>query len=242
MEYSELVTAFCQPIVKDEVLCDPSLNAQYYHELIEARNVEDLCAWCKCPHKIQLEDLSECPVFCSTDCQFYSQQFLSSLSKPTKKISPIGPIVEKFSEQRPPKPLKAFRSEDIEGHRIRIGPYRENLNEIQQWFGGFPIAVLKGLSPEQEEVFNLVNSILKPLRITLKKNTENLFFFGNMNIRNVKALTEADDQFKKAFSFALLDLLTKTDVTTLLTENKIYTPLYDDIFNIVSQGSEDVVI
>lgn len=243
MEDLQLYASFCEPIVSDETLMNPLITPQMYKDLIEERNSsEGLCAWCKCNHHIKYNDDTKGPVFCSTDCQFYSQQFLASLSKPSPKISVVGPIVEKFSEQRPPVPLKSCKPDDIEGHRVRIGPYRDNLNEIEKWFGGFPVATLNGLTPDQEAVFELVNKTLRPFGVTFNKNTDTLFYFGNMNIGNVKAITEADEVLQKAFSIAIFDLLSQQDISPLLKSNNITVALYDDIFDIVSQGSEDSVI
>lgn len=241
MEELELYAQFCEPVVPDETLLNPLITPQLYKDLVIERNRSGFCGWYKCPHKIQRED-SKVVIFCSTDCQFYSQQFLSSLSKPSPKISVVGPIVEKFSEQRPPKPLKSCKADDIEGHRVRVGPYRDNLNEIEKWFGGFPVATLNGLTPDQEAVFELVNKTLRPFSVTFNKTTDVLFYFGNMNIQNVKAVTEADEVFQKAFSIAIFDLLTQNDVSPLLKSNNITNALYDDMFDIVSQGSEDSVI
>lgn len=243
MEDLELYNKFCDPIVSDEILVNPLITPQFYKQLLIERNCSNLCAWCKCPHHIQYDDNDNSgPVFCSTDCQFYSQQFLASLSKPSPKISVVGPIVEKFSDQRPPKPLKSCKADDIEGHRVRVGPYRDNLNEIEKWFGGFPVATLNGLTPDQEVIFELVNKTLRPFSVTFNKSPDVIFYFGNMNIGNVKAVTEADEVFQKAFSIAIFDLLTQNDVSPILKSNNITNALYDDVFDIVSQGAEDSVI
>lgn len=241
MEELELFVKFCEPTVPDETLVNPLITPQLYKDLIVERNSSGFCAWCKCPNRVKYEN-DKGPVFCSTDCQFYSQQFLASLSKPMPKVSVVGPIVEKFSDQRPPKQLKSCKADDIEGHRVRVGPYRDNLNEIEKWFGGFPVATLNGLTPDQEAVFELVNKTLRPFSVTFNKSADVLFYFGNMNIGNVKSVTEADEVFQKAFSIAIFDLLTQNDVSPLLKSNNITTALYDDIFDIISQGSEDSVI
>ncbi|OHT08815.1 hypothetical protein TRFO_22573 [Tritrichomonas foetus] len=239
MEELELLGAFCEPVVSDDVLRNPLITAEFYKDLLVERNSNDLCAWCKCPNPIRCNDLSECPIFCTTNCQFYSQQFLASLIPPSQKKAAIGPIVEKFAEQRPPKPLKAFKADDIEGHRVRVGPYRDNLNEIEKWFGEFTVAPLKGLTQDQETVFELVNKTLRPFSVTLNRTADNLFLFGNMEIGNVKALTEADEKIKQAFSIALFEMITGTDISPLLKHNNISSVLYDDMFGIVSQGADD---
>ena len=239
MEEIQLLSDFCEPIVSDDVLRNPKITKEFYKDLLVERNSCSLCAWCKCPHKLVVNDLSECPVFCSTNCQFYSQQFLSSLTKPSPQISAIGPVVEKFAEQRPPKPLKVYKSDNIEGHKVRVGPYRDNLNEIERWFGGFLSAPLNGLTADQKAVFELVNKTLRPFSVELENQADNIFFFANMDIRNVKALTEADDMLKKVFSIAMFELLTGTDITPLIKHNKIPMSLYNDMFEIVSQGTDD---
>lgn len=238
MEELEFLDAFTQPIVTDETLLNPLLTYDSYKDYVTERNVNQLCGWAKCPNTIECHDWREAPIFCSKDCQFNSQQFKASLN-PVKKDDTIGPVHENFPEQRPPKPLKRCAANEIDGYVVRVGPYREQLNQIESWFGGFKVMPLKGLTESQEKIFEMVNKQLRPIGVTLKRTPDNLFFFGNINTNSPQVLLESDDILKNAFSYAILEVMTDTDMKPALNANKIPYSLYDDIRNIITESEKD---
>ncbi|KAH0790874.1 hypothetical protein GPJ56_005295 [Histomonas meleagridis] len=238
MEELDFIEAFTEPVVADDVLTNPLLTFDSYKDYVVERNMCQLCGWAKCPNPVVCKDWHDAPIFCSQECQFNSQQFKSSLC-PQKTDDTIGPIIEKFSDQKPPKPLKSARSTEIDGYNVRVGPYRDHLNQIERWFGGFKVMPLKGLSEAQEKIFTMTNERLRPVGVTLKRTPDNLFFFGNINTKDPSILLEADDTLKDAFSYAILEVMTDTDMRPAINANKIPYSLYDDIRQIIIDSEKD---
>lgn len=238
MEELDFLEAFTQPIVSDDTFLNPLLTYDTYKDYVAERNVNQLCGWAKCPNSIICRDWHEAPIFCSTQCQFNSQQFRASLN-PVQQNDSIGPVCEKFSEQRPPKPLKRGAINEIDGYVVRVGPYRDQLNQIERWFGGFKVMPLNGLTEAQEKIFEMVNKHLRSVGVTLKRTPDNLFFFGNIDTNNPDVLLESDDTLKNAFSYAILEVMTDTDMKPALNANKIPYSLYDDIRNFIVESEKD---
>lgn len=241
-EELDLMEQFCEPVVKDEVLLHPNMrDVQFYRDALVERNANQICAWCKCPNRIICKNVEECPVFCSKKCQFNSQQHLASLLPQKKSNNAIGAIVEKFPDQKPPKKLHDYNADEIEGHKIRVGPFRENLNEIEKWFGNFAVASFKGMNENQKKIFDLCNEMLEPIGATLKTTPQNIYFFSNIDVKDPKILTETPEVFKRTFAFAIFELLTETDMMPGLSHFEISPSLYEDMLDIVSQSSDEIV-
>ena len=228
----ELALKFCEPIVDDAVLADPQIDVKLYKDLLIERNSVNFCAWAKCTNRVHVGLEEKNAIFCSQKCQFMSQQFAASLVQDKK--GPIGRVVEKFAEQKPPKPLKKSAPDEVEGFKIRVGPYRHILNDIERWFGGFRVFSFKGMSPEQTQVFDCVNECLKEIGSQLMKNSQEIVqFFCNINVTEPKTLLEAPKPVRMAFALAIYEYLTDAEVQPALPEFQIDAALYEDIWGIV---------
>lgn len=232
MEIVEYAGKFCEPVASDEVLRDPMLNPEMYSDLVLERNAYELCGWAKCGKKVRVLQSDTKAIFCSKKCQFMSQQFLASLMP--EERGPVGKIVEEFADQRPPKPLKRAVADEIEGFRVRVGPYRNQLNEIEKWFGGFRVVSFTGMSPAQSTLLTFVNEHLRKAGVQLKAtNMDVIDFFVNIDVRDPKVITEAPDPLKMAFSLAIYEYLVAADVKQALGKFDIPVALYEDILEIV---------
>jgi hypothetical protein len=238
MDLLNLIDQYIQPIVDDEALRDPLLNLELYKELIIERNTEHLCSWPKCPNRLSIRPNDEGPIFCSQDCQFLSQQFAASLL-PDRPNSAIGRVIERFPEQQPPKPLKAFVSDGVEGFRVRVGPHRHILDAIERWFGGFHVTTFKGLSEAQTKIFNCVNECLKAVGSQLKRVEPIMAFFTNVDAKDPEVLLEAPKPVQMAFALAVYEYLTQAEVTPALSNFDIPPALYEDVAGIVAQADDE---
>jgi len=237
MDLLAFAERFCEPVVADDVLCDPILEIGVYRDLVLERNVNGLCGWAKCGAPVRSQPDEKTLIFCSHDCQFNSQQFGASLVPP--QAGPIGAVVERFQEQRPPKPLKRTAADEIDGFRVRVGPYRVALNEIETWFGGFRVLSFTGMSPAQAEVFACVNASLKEIGAELKRSHVGISqFFVNINVADPKVLTESPKPLRMAFAFAVYEYATRAEVRPALTAFEIPDSLYSDLWRIVCQTDE----
>jgi hypothetical protein len=165
MQHLALAAQFCEPIVPDDALKSPLLDIETYKDMLVERN----CAWAKCGNPVRSDPHSDIAVYCSRECQFMSQQFGASLI-PEPPDSRIGPVVERFADQRPPKLLVKGNSDAIEGFRVRVGPNSATLDAIEKWFGGFRVFSFKGMTEGQARLFELVNECLKPTGAALTRS------------------------------------------------------------------------
>ena len=238
MEELDLMEKFCQPVVDDETMRNPLINIEMYRDLVGERNACQLCGWAKCGNPVLYHIGDPQIVFCSEQCQFMNQQFASSLV-PEQNRGPIGNVTEIFAYQKPPKPLRALASDQIEGFRVRVGPYRHILNEIEKWFGGIRVMAFKGMNKEQTALLDLVNENLKEIGAALKKNGIDVVqFFVNIRVSDPKILTEAPKPVKMAFSLAVYEYLTRAEVVPALKNLDIHLALYEDMLQIIGQTDE----
>ena len=237
MDFLELADKFCEPVVSDEALQDKRVDLQMYKDLVMERNTANLCGWVKCPNRVQVSPTEKKVVFCSKECQFMNQQFVASLVE--EPPGPIGKIVEKFPDQRPPNPLKRSGADEVEGFKIRVGPHRNALNEIDRWFGGFRVFSFRGMSPEQMDLFTCVNECLKEIGAKLLTSSQDVVqFFCNINVKDPKTVLDAPKPLKMAFSLAIYEYLTQAEVQPALPSFQIEPALYEDLFGIVCKTDE----
>lgn len=238
MDLLDFIDKFCEPVVSDDVLCDPQLEVSIYKDLMIERNAVSLCGWAKCGKRIETRPGDEDQViFCSHECQFNSQQFVASLV-PTPP-GPIGKVIEKFADQKPPKPRRTFIPDAIDGFRVRVGPYRQALEEIEKWFGGFSVTAFGGLSPQQTEIFDCVNGCLSETKAALEKRDPDVVaFFANIDTTNPKVLTEGPKPLKMAFAIVVHEYLTSMDAKKNLAELDIPVGLYTDLLRVVNQTDD----
>jgi len=235
IEYTE---KFCEPVASDDTLRDPILDFEMYKDLLIERNAADLCAWAKCPNKVRADGSDEVAVFCSKTCQFLSQQFGSSLI-PERSDPRIRAVVERFPDQRPPKPLCKPKPDEIEGCRVRVGPHRNILDTIERWFGQFRVFSFEGMTEAQTKIFNLVNECLKTIGAELLKNRANVQFFVNICAKDPDILIKAPKPIQMAFSLAIYEFLTDAEVRPSLAGFEITQALYDDMLGIVAQAEDE---
>ncbi|EAX84424.1 hypothetical protein TVAG_560770 [Trichomonas vaginalis G3] len=239
MDNLQFAVDFCEPIVRDEIFNDPRLqDQQIFKELMIERNCSDLCGWPKCDHHIKLtEAVPKDPVFCSTACRNkFFKHFATEEEEdgdPVPAPIPLGPIVEKFTDMRPPKKLTKFSSDEIEGKYVRVGPYRDLLNEIETWVGGLPVTPDRGMNDKQERLFELVNSTLQSIDTGLKKTNAVIYFFVNLRVNDLAMLLDADQNFKDAFSFAMFETMTGQDMSHNIEKIDFSYNTYKDILTIL---------
>jgi hypothetical protein len=238
MQHLALAAQFCEPIVPDDALKSPLLNLETYKDMLVERNSAHYCAWAKCGNPVRSDPHSDIAVYCSSGCQFINQQFGASLV-PGRPDSRIGAIVERFPDQRPPKPLTKGKADEIEGFRVRVGPDRATLDAIEKWFGGFRVFSFKGMTEGQTRIFELVNECLKPTGAELKRNQANVEFFVNIDVKDPTILTKAPRKIQMAFALAIYELLTDAEVRPALASFQIPVALYEDMLGIVSQAEDD---
>ena len=229
-EFIELADGFTQPIVKDAFISKCMNNKDLYHDLLVERNCAGFCGNPKCKKQVKFEDLSQCPVFCSEECMKRSEEFIKVPER--KSFAPIGKIIEKHSDMLPPKPIKSFDPTLVEGYHALVGPYKENLQEILRWICDYPVSSIAGLNENQQIIFNMVNQQLQEVGIQLKESDDVMTFFTNMQVDNIGAVMDADDEFKKAFSFSLFGVLTDQDLTTTCQRLNISFTLFDQLTKI----------
>lgn len=239
MDDLQFAVDFCEPIVRDEIFNHPKLkDEQIFKELMIERNCSDLCGWPKCDHKIKLSKaVPDEPVFCSTSCR---NKFIHHFAPPeeedeNEKIAPIplGPIVEKFTEMRPPKKISKFSSNEIEGKFCRVGPYRDILDEIETWVGGMTVTPDRGMNDKQERLLELVNATLDTIGTGLKKTKNVIYFFVNLRVNQLDLLLDADQKFKDAFSFAMFEIMTGQDMSKQIERIDFSFNTYKDLLTIL---------
>ncbi|EAY05428.1 hypothetical protein TVAG_197290 [Trichomonas vaginalis G3] len=231
----ELIDAFVKPIIDDATWDDPALrDKSVFMDLMCERNNEDLCGYPRCSNKIphQKKIVTE-PIFCSKACFKKFQQVFSK--NKAEKRNPIGKIVEKFTDQRPPKKLTCFHSDRVEGAQVRTGDFSEILNEIEMWVGDIPGSPLQELNYKQKVVKDIVQAGLKQINITLKDVPEINFYFVNLDVRNLDKLSKAPEIFQKAFSFAMWELISGTDMTNEINHIRFDMAIYDELVQILGE-------
>lgn len=239
MEDIKFTLGFCEPIVSDEIFNSPKLkDQQYFKDLMIERNCYNLCGWPKCDKQIALgKEVPTEPLFCSAQCRSaYIKHFTKEDEELEKqKFCPIslGPIVEKFEGQKPPKKIAQYLPAEVEVHYTRVGPYRDILNEIESWVGGLPVRPSNGLNDLQETVFELVNDNLDQLGLGLKRTDNVLYFFVNLRVKDVKALVNADALFKAGFSFAFFEIMTGKSMSEHIIRINFNINVYNDIISIL---------
>jgi hypothetical protein len=238
MDLVDLIDKFQQPIVPDDALSDPLLDISLYKDLLLERNSEQLCAWAKCAKRLPRHADDEGPFFCSRNCQFMSQQFAASLV-PEPKQSAVGRIVERFPDQQPPKPLRTFLPDRVEGFRIRVGPHRHILDAIEKWFGGFRVMSFRGMSDAQARLFDLVNECLRAIDAQLKRVDVVVAFFVNVDVKDPDILLSAPKPVQMAFALAVYEYLAEAEVRASLPSFDIGPALYDDMLGIVTQADDE---
>jgi hypothetical protein len=238
MDLLDLAESFCQPIVDDEALRCPLLDLQRFKDLIIDRNSLHFCAWVKCANRLRSHEDDDGPIFCSKDCQFLSQQFSASLIRDNPH-SAVGRVVERFPDQQPPKPLKSFVPDGIEGFRVRVGPQRHILDAIEEWFGGFRVTSFSGMSPVQTKIFDFVNECLRAIDAQLKKVEPVVAFFTNINAKDPNVLLTAPKPVQMAFALAVFEYLTEAEVLPALPTFDIAPALYEDVSGIVAQADAE---
>ena len=236
----DLIEKFCEPIVDDDVLLNPVCrNKDDFMALMEERNAAGFCGWPKCNKKVTVKTKGAItqPIFCSDNC-FRRFENMFAMSR-AKKKSPIGKIVEKFSDQKPPKKLTNLNPDAIEGMRVRVGPYHKILDEIELWVGDFPCSGLIKRNEKQEQIFQVVQHALKRLGSTLKEKPEVNYWFVNMDVKDLKLFMDQDDNFKDAFGLALYEVMTGTDCGPEIQHMKFSMKVYDDLVNILASLQPD---
>ena len=236
----DFVEKFCQPIADDEVLLDPICrNKDDFMSLMEERNNYGYCGWPKCDKKVTVKEKGAItqPIFCSDLC-FHRFENMFAMSR-AKRNTPIGKIVEKFTDQKPPKKLVNMDPDAIEGMKVRIGPYHKILDEIELWVGDYPCSGLMKRNEKQEQIFQVVQKALKRLSTSLKENPEVNYYFVNMDVKDLKQFMEQPDDFKDAFGLALYEVMTGTDCGPEIKHMEFPMSVYDDLVNILAYLQPD---
>jgi hypothetical protein len=234
MEILDLADKFCEPVVADDAMRDPMLNPEMYSDLLIDRNAENLCGWAKCSHKVASGDFKTV-VFCSKECEGKSQRFVASLV-PDRPPSGPGAIVERFADQRPPKPLTIMAPDLVEGFRIRIGPNRAALNAIELWFGPVKKPPPNEMSPPQAQLFDFVSDWLKSVGFELARDQAAVTFFAGIELTDTALIVQAPREVQMAFAIAIYELLTHADVGRQVAALNMPSSLYSDSFGIVSRA------
>lgn len=237
MDEFELADRFTQPIVDEEDLNNNDIDENLFMALISERNFNNLCAWPKCPNEIDFGRNDNPPIYCCEECEAACVRYLDKRFSTQQEI--IKDIIEKSPTMLPPKPLK-FQNhyDEIEGLRVRVGPYRNNLAEITKWFKKEPKTNISSLTIPQDIVLKEVNSILATLGADMKMTPKLMDFFGNIDISDSKKFVEFPDVVKKAFAFACVDLLYHTGLQSSLPQYEIPYTLYDGITSIITRRPE----
>ena len=238
MDEIKFTLGFCEPIVSDEIFNSPKLDdQQLFKDLMIERNCYNFCGWPKCDHQIELgKEVPTEPIFCSAECRNkYIKRFSKKDEEEIPRYSPIplGPVVQKFEEQRPPKKIQQYLPAEVEVQYCRVGPYRDVLNEIESWVGGLVVHPKNGMNSQQEKLFELVNENLDQIGVGLKKTDNVVYFFVNVKVRNLDLLTTSDTLFKAAFSFAFFEIMTGQDMQEHITRIKFPYNVYDDLKSIL---------
>lgn len=210
----EIVDEFTKGVVDDKWLKHSILeNKDDYYTLMKIRSDEGLCGYFKCPSKIETSRTSvEQPIFCSQICRV--KAFKKITKKPTFSVVD-SPVVEHFSEQRPPKKLDRFNPSSIEGIKVFTGPYSSLFEQMSNWISTFPISGFTPRSDIQNILFNICFKYLDEIGITLADNSDNNFHFVNIIVPNNKSwemFENADENFKRAWSYAMFEIITGSDM------------------------------
>jgi hypothetical protein len=232
MDLLDLADRFCEPVVADDVMRDPMLDPETYSDLLIERNSEDLCAWAKCAHQVSSSDFKTA-TFCSKECQAQSQRFAASLVPDRPAIDGVGTIVERFADQRPPKPLTITAPDLVEGFHLRIGPHRGILDAIELWFGAVQTPPAEEMSRPQARLFEFVNGCLKDVSFELANDDATIAFFASIDLKDTALLVRAPRVVQMAFSIAIYEFLTHKDVGREVASLNMPSALYDDLLGIV---------
>ena len=231
----EFIEAFCKPIVDDETLLNPICrDKDDFMALMEERNAANLCGWPKCDHHVEPEDKGAIknPIFCSQLC-FAKFKNMFEMTR-NRKDAPIGKIVEKFSDQKPPKKLGICNPENVDGMRVRIGKYHKILDEIELWVGEYPCPGFIKRNEKQEQIFQVCQKAVKRVGAKLLETPQVNYYFVNMDVIDLKQFMEQDDDFKDAFGLALYEVMTGTDCGPEIEHMKFEMSVYDDLVNILA--------
>jgi hypothetical protein len=235
MDLVDLADKFCEPVVADNAMRDPMLDSDTYSNLLIERNSEDLCGWAKCPHKIVSRDFKTV-VFCSKECEAQSQRFAASLVPDRPATDQVGAIIERFADQRPPKPLTITAPDLVEGFRLRIGPHRAALDAIERWFGAVATPPPTEMSARQVRLFDFVSDCLKAVDFELARDGAAISFFASIDLTDTALLVRAPRAVQMAFSIAIYEFLTHNDVGRQVASVDMPSSLYADLLGIVSRA------
>lgn len=236
----ELLDAFTKPIIDDATWDHPALrDKEIFMMLMVERNNEGLCGYPRCSNKVPIPPkATDQPIFCSNECfRKFKNRFVINKAK---KRNPIGNVVEKFADQKPPKELNHFQSDQIEGMQVRSGDYADILNEIEKWVGDIPAAGFIPLNYKQKIIKEIVQRGLKTINITLKDVPDVNFYFVNLDVRDLEKLQKSPEVFQTVFAFAMWEVISGTDMTNEIKHLRFSMEVYDDLVQILGQMEPDL--
>jgi len=207
MKREEIIQAFCKEIVDDSVLSDPGVTPYTMDSFGVQRNKAGYCGWVKCSNKVEILVQNEFdPIFCSNNCRVMFYNLFRNRNR--KTLTPVGEIVEKFTDVQPPK-HKCSCCHEEEEYYI---PLSDELIEIQNWLMITPISYKAGLNQNQERFFDMCNIYLERIGISLKKVPKTVFYFANLGIEDFLIVENFAVKYKASLAFALFEIMTGTEM------------------------------
>jgi len=224
---------FTQPIVDDAVLRDSRLDEVLFSELGIERNCYDLCAWPKCSKNIKrFSKIPNKPIFCCESCKHKFETFFEN--KEEIEVIPLGSVIEKFEQMKPPKKKTFFESESMDGLRVRVGPYRKQLTLLEKWVKEGKKSKNSKLNEAQTILFNLVDEQIHSIGASLNNNSQTQHFFASLKVDDASDFEISDNVFKSVFSLAMFEIMTGTDMSKEVLKTSFNITTYDDLLQILN--------